>query len=98
LGDGNKILELFNENGVYVTPRGRETLSREQISKRDWLEAGPRNLFNPKIQINGNESTAIVEVRFGNYKVPKVFNMTKENNKWLITKIEGQLADFSNGI
>lgn len=84
-------MNLFHENGEYVTGRGNVILSREKMSKRkpeDWLSDGLRNLYNPEIKINGNEATVMMQAKFGVYKTPKIFTVVKENDKWLILKRE----------
>lgn len=90
-GNTEQILNLFHENGEYVTGRGNVILSREKMSKRkpeDWLSDGLRNLYNPEIKINGNEATVMMQAKFGVYKTPKIFTVVKENDKWLILKRE----------
>jgi len=90
-GNTEKILTLFHENGVYVTGRGNVPLSREKMSKwkqEDWLSDGLRSLYNPEINIDGNEAAVMVQAKFGNYKTYKIFTLVKENDEWLIMRRE----------
>ena len=90
-GNTEKILTLFHENGVYVTGRGNVPLLREKMSKwkqEDWLSDGLRSLYNPEINIDGNEAAVMVQAKFGNYKTYKIFTLVKENDEWLIMRRE----------
>jgi hypothetical protein len=90
-GNTEQILTLFHENGVYVTGRGNVPLSREKMSKwkqEDWLSDGLRSLYNPEINIDGNEAAVMVQAKFGNYKTYKIFTLVKENDEWLIMRRE----------
>jgi hypothetical protein len=90
-GDTEKILTLFQDDGEFVTGRGRVSLAKEKMSKRkpeDWLDDGKRTLYNPEITLTGNEAKVLLQARFGNYKTAKLFTLIKENDEWLIFKRE----------
>jgi hypothetical protein len=90
-GDAEQIIPLFHENGVYVTGRTKDSLSREKMAEwnsENWLMDGQRKLYNPEITINGNEAKVIAKVMYGNTSYTQVYTLVKENNEWLIMKRE----------
>ncbi len=96
-GDIDGLESVFNNIGIY-TSEGGEQISKSRFKETKsewWIKDGELKLFNPDINIKVNNATVLVRVKRVNVKTPNLtfipdqyVTLTKENNNWLITKIE----------
>lgn len=92
-GDTKTLASLFQDDGVIFYSGNKWTKS--QIADSDPAEWSrfDISLFNPEININDREATVntILEAKMGfdKWKLPIVFSLTKEGDKWLISEVTG---------
>jgi hypothetical protein len=90
-GDLKRLQDTFHDGGIYNSVRGGQ-VTKSEITQKDpeWFTvAGKIELKNPEFEINGNLATILVTARHGNhYKGASLFTLVKEDNQWLIMKVE----------
>ena len=95
--DMAKLRSTFHEEGVYISKDGIEwTKSKLQEQPEKWYkgqgsleEMGNINLYNPQIKINENNATVDIMAKYGKvYTEAHKFSLVKENNDWLIMRME----------
>ena len=90
-GDLAAIQASFHDQGSYKNVRGGK-ITKNQIPQTDpefWTVAGKVQLKNPKLQVSDNRAEVIVTAKHGaHFTATTVFTLTKEDNRWLIVKVE----------
>ena len=93
----DKLKSTFHDNGVYISKDGIEWTKNKLIEQPDeWYkgqgsleEMGNINLYNPQIKINENNARVNIMAKYGKvYTEAHIFTLIKENNKWLIMRME----------
>jgi len=85
-----KILRsTFNDDGVYISGRGREIKASEIVNTKPewWTSDGEVKLYDPEITINGNKASVMTTARYGTYKTAHIYTLINENGNWLIMKV-----------
>jgi len=90
-GDLINLQKTFHDNGIYKSLRGGQ-VTKSQITETqpEWFTiAGKIELKNPEIKIAENEATVQVKSKHGaHFTSSEIFTLIKENNRWLIMKVE----------
>lgn len=95
--DIEKLQSTFHDDGVYISRDGIEwPKTKIKETPEEWYKAqgsleeiGNVEFFNPKISINQNKAKVFTEADYGKvYKWAHNFTLAKENENWLIMKME----------
>jgi hypothetical protein len=90
-GDIGTLQALFHDNGTYESVRGGQ-ITKSQIAETDpdwWAVSGKIQMSSPEITIGENECKVFVNTKHGaHFKAANVFNLVKENGKWLIMSVK----------
>ena len=85
--DQQGVLSLFHENAQLMTERQRSIVSKKEFAvslQKRMTDFSPTKLYEPTIQVAGNNASAKLLVDMGPYQNEFTFQMIRENNRWLI--------------
>ena len=87
-----RLQATFHDDGIYISGAGGQ-FPKEKIiesNPQDWLD-NRVELYNPDININGDEAKVTMTAKYfnGTFKTTHIYTLVKENNNWLIMKVEG---------
>ena len=95
--DIEKLQSTFHDDGVYISRDGIEwSKSKMKETPEEWYKAkgsleeiGKVELYNTKISVDGDKAKVFTEANYGKvYKWAHNYTLVKENNDWLIMKME----------
>jgi hypothetical protein len=90
-GDLATIAVSFHDSGTYKSVRGAQ-ITKNQIAETKpewWTVSGNVRLANPKMTVSKDRAKVVVTAKHGaHYKTTTVFTVVKENQRWLILKVE----------
>lgn len=86
------VLAVFHEKGKFMTGREKKIVSKKEyadILPSRMLELPTMTIGTPKINIAGEKAVVNASVDFVKFQNPSfIYQMVKENNKWLIMSWE----------
>ena len=88
--DVKKLATLFENDGEYIAGDGNKFTGPEGIANSDpnwWTQYGKQKLLNPKFHIEENKATVSTTSKTGPHRFPLTFNLIKDGDKWLFSKI-----------
>ena len=92
-GDTKTLASLFQDNGVITYASVNYTKSKIAESDPELWSQYNIALYNLEIDITDKKATVntVLEAKMGfdKWKIPIVFTLAKDDNKWLISKVTG---------